>query len=64
MKHLQRGEGDHFNGISKGIEKDVKGVRTALLDVQRIYRCVVALFQIINRSPYLFFFSTSVFKFK
>ncbi len=42
MKHLQRGEGDNFSEISKGIEKDLKAVRTALLDVQRIYSEIAA----------------------
>jgi len=41
IKHLQR-EGNQFKKITEGIERDLKGVRTALLDVQRLYSEIAA----------------------
>lgn len=41
MGQLQRDE-NQFDLIKKGIEKDIKGVRTALLDVQRLYSEIAA----------------------
>jgi hypothetical protein len=41
IKHLQR-EGNPFNEITEGIEKDLKAVRTALLDIQRLYSEIAA----------------------
>ena len=40
-EHLER-DGNPYEEIKKGIEKDLKGVRTALLDVQRLYSEIAA----------------------
>lgn len=59
LKNLQR-DGSHFLDIKKSIEKDLKDVRTALLDVQRLYSeiaasitTVVASRTVLNKQRYV-----------